>query len=978
MNKITTKAIALFTALLILMTALPMSATAATADGEPVSASGKTGDVNWSLSGTELTISGYGRMADYVYDYSSKTPWGYDITSVNILPGVENIGKYAFKFCSKLTSVTIGNNVESIGESAFFLCTAITDISLPDSVAYIGDGAFANCTHMETIRMPAHSDYLGYDVFNSCSALKSVDIPEGITWVNGKSFFWCRNLKHITVPSTLTGVSSEAFLSCYGLKELELPDSVTFIGTRAFGYCEDLESVNIPSAISSIPAEAFIGCESLTDLEISGTITSIGDDAFFGCTSLSDIGYTDFNDAVRHADIGVGAFYNTAWFSAQPVGIYYIGDAVYGTNAVEPVSLTIRDGATGIMEGAFHNCPALTGITVPDSITEIPANTFNNCDGLLSITLPESITKIGDYAFAGSSALETAIVSGDIGKHAFESCAALKEVAMIKNTTTVGNSAFNECRALEKVRLADSVTTICTHAFYYCYGIKRLVLPKSIETLEDDAFYYCSFESVWVSSPDTVIKYYYEPRGNTRLEYPFRYAGDFTVYAPSNSQAQTYATTMRHPFVSTDSPGACSVDDGVLTISGNGTMPNYSESAPAPWTIFDGCFPGETGYITSVEIQDGVSGIGSYAFAGLTDLTSVTMPETLTTINASAFENCTSLSTLPDMSHVTYLGKNALSNTAWLNAQEDGVVYANDILVTCKGDSPALYAVQSDTRVVAAGAFSGSQTLEQIGISEGVKYINDDAFNNCPNLIAAGFGHDHVFGAGAFLNCPQLVFYGPKKSTAYTYAIDHNILYGVMIDESGDCEWFLHNGNLTVSGEGAMADYASSAQSPFAAGITSIVLEEGVTSVGNYSFADLPNLTSVTLPSTLTRIGGHAFENAAALTSVTIPASVTEIGEDAFAGCENLTIYGYDGTVAQSYANSHNIPFVALKLSGDVNGDNKVNIRDVTFIQRFVGEFIQFTDEQLALADVDGNGVVDINDATLLQMFLAEYDVVLV
>ena len=978
MNKITAKAIALFTALLILMTALPMSATAATADGEPVSASGKTGDVSWSLNGTELTISGYGRMADYVYDYSSKTPWGYDITSVNILPGVENIGKYAFKFCSKLTSVTIGNNVESIGESAFFLCTAITDISLPDSVAYIGDGAFGNCTHMETIRMPAHLDHLGYSVFNTCSALKSLDIPEGVTTVPGRTFFWCRSLEHVTVPGTVTSLSDEAFATCYGLKELELPESITYIGTEAFSYCYDLESVNIPSGVTTIPDKAFLNCTSLTTLEIPDQVMSIGEAAFSGCTSLSNIGCTDFADAVQHAEIGVRAFYNTAWFSAQPVGVYYIGDVVYGTNAVEPTALAIRDGATSIMDGAFRDCPGVGEITIPDTITAIPAYAFNNCDGLLSITLPESITKIGDYAFAGSSALETAIVSGDIGKHAFESCAALKEVAMIKNTTTVGNSAFNECRALEKVRLADSVTTICTHAFYNCYGIKRLVLPKSIEALEYDAFYYCSLESIWVSSPDTVIKYYYEPRGNTRLEYPFRYAGDFTVYAPSNSQAQTYATTMRHPFVSTDSPGACSVDDGVLTISGNGTMPNYSESAPAPWTIFDGCFPGETGYITSVEIQDGVSGIGSYAFAGLTDLTSVTLPETLTTINASAFENCTSLSTLPDMSQVTYLGKNALSNTAWLNAQEDGVVYADDILVTCKGDSPALYTVQGDTRVVAAGAFSGSQTLEQIGISEGVMYINDDAFNNCPNLIAAGFGHDHVFGAGAFLNCPQLVFYGPKKSTAYTYAIDHNILYGITVEETGDCEWVVHAGRLVVSGEGAMADYTSAADTPYAAGITDIVLEEGVTSVGNYSFADMPDLTSVDLPSTLTRIGGHAFENAAALTSVTIPASVTEIGEDAFAGCENLTIYGYNGTVAQSYANSHNIPFVALKLSGDVNGDNKVNIRDVTFIQRFVGEFIQFTDEQLALADVDGNRVVDINDATLLQMFLAEYDVVLV
>lgn len=63
--------------------------------------------------------------------------------------------------------------------------------------------------------------------------------------------------------------------------------------------------------------------------------------------------------------------------------------------------------------------------------------------------------------------------------------------------------------------------------------------------------------------------------------------------------------------------------------------------------------------------------------------------------------------------------------------------------------------------------------------------------------------------------------------------------------------------------------------------------------------------------------------------------------------------------------------------NGDANLDGTINIRDVTSIQRFVGEFVQFTDEQLAAADVDGNGIVDINDATYLQMYLAEYDVTL-
>ena len=60
---------------------------------------------------------------------------------------------------------------------------------------------------------------------------------------------------------------------------------------------------------------------------------------------------------------------------------------------------------------------------------------------------------------------------------------------------------------------------------------------------------------------------------------------------------------------------------------------------------------------------------------------------------------------------------------------------------------------------------------------------------------------------------------------------------------------------------------------------------------------------------------------------------------------------------------------------GDVNLDGRVNIRDVTAIQRHIAEFAMFSDEQLAVADVDGNGVVTIEDATLLQMYFAEFDV---
>ena len=62
---------------------------------------------------------------------------------------------------------------------------------------------------------------------------------------------------------------------------------------------------------------------------------------------------------------------------------------------------------------------------------------------------------------------------------------------------------------------------------------------------------------------------------------------------------------------------------------------------------------------------------------------------------------------------------------------------------------------------------------------------------------------------------------------------------------------------------------------------------------------------------------------------------------------------------------------------GDTNLDGKINVRDVTAIQRHLADLEEFNEEHLAVADTNGDGVVDIADATHLQMYLAEYDIVL-
>lgn len=67
-----------------------------------------------------------------------------------------------------------------------------------------------------------------------------------------------------------------------------------------------------------------------------------------------------------------------------------------------------------------------------------------------------------------------------------------------------------------------------------------------------------------------------------------------------------------------------------------------------------------------------------------------------------------------------------------------------------------------------------------------------------------------------------------------------------------------------------------------------VVVPEGVTSVGPWTFSKRGDLTSITLPESLTSIGNEAFSYCRNLTSITIPENVTSIGYNTFAHCENL------------------------------------------------------------------------------------------
>jgi len=106
---------------------------------------------------------------------------------------------------------------------------------------------------------------------------------------------------------------------------------------------------------------------------------------------------------------------------------------------------------------------------------------------------------------------------------------------------------------------------------------------------------------------------------------------------------------------------------------------------------------------------------------------------------------------------------------------------------------------------------------------------------------------------------------------------------------TGSCRWSLNGTVLTISGNGAMGNYTYYDSLPWGSAITSVVIENGVTTIGNYAFYYCRSLTSITIPDSVTSIEYCAFQYCSSLTSIIIPNSVTSIGNSAFYSCSSLT-----------------------------------------------------------------------------------------
>lgn len=821
------------------------------------------------------------------------------------LPRAQNIGKEAFIMCQKLATVNI-QNATSIGKWAFNSCASLENVTMT-YVTEIGEGAFGYCPNLKSASLP-RAKTISRSAFNGCYSLSSVELS-AVESIEEGAFNQCTSLRSAVMPK-VSDISQYAFSGCESLERVKMPE-VYLIGKGVFAGCEKLSSIMLGEEPPVIIADTF-------DADTYKTAT-----LYVPEWALTDYKSNTLWKKFAHIDkydpeantVETEIEYMGMWYklqetkngtrTAKPIkptdnpdfvftGVVYInyevpynGDIYYtqvlssGTygnilSNSKVTELHFGEGFTNI-DTYLVDMPELRGVYLPSTINSYaPRIIFTRCDKVYSSYV------IADDEYVWIK-LERFNIYGPDGNK-------LTPFMQDENPDSARYYADNNGIFGPYIRNRNAIEMLWLLAAtnVYTLTIPYVEINGTRINMRNNAPHHTTGNKFFVDG----IRYDIIPDGNSvcvsRDIIDCDYRDEISIPESVNHNGKTYPVTHIAQWAFKDKPiTKITIPSSVKYIgyekswyndknyhgAPEPTMDNYSEA-------FQGCTE-----LKSVQLSEGLLGIGAWAFEGCSSLESIKLPSTLKYLGDGVFSGCKSLESIEFPHSLEYIGTfNSCSSLEKVIFRENVILKWNNYFRSCPS-LRAIFMMQSEPQNIGETTFDESVfalTTLYVPIGSKEKYQTATGWNKFkfikevdPSKIDEVDIHEidkylvTVDGMSIFCNY--------NTGEASVIGVDDILSANVTVPSKVVCP-----------ADGKSYPVTTVAYKAFASNrtIESVSMPE-ITVIGASAFASCGKLKSASAPKA-TSVGASAFYCCITLSDISLP-NATELGSSSFYWCDSLT-----------------------------------------------------------------------------------------
>lgn len=871
-----------------------------------------------------------------------------NVEKIEIPNSVEEIGDYAFLNCAGVKEIYIPISIANWGGFVFKDCVSVgyiftentTDINM---TAPIWDASVGSKAADNYVELQIESKSIGQYAFYGLSSVTNVKLPTTLTGINDYAFYGFTSPFALNLSSA-TNIGKYAFYGCTGVTTINLPVATT-IGEYAFYGCTGADSINIPVA-TSIGDNAFENCTGAKKITVGATSVNYGNEVFKNCSGcqelyLGAIGFKQNSNAMN----GMGSA------SGFKVTLGKAITSINGTlqtsyiGTTKPISLVLEAGSklSSIGTSAFEGNALLISVDLNNRAEELALSdkAFYKCTSIKSFSTNTGSLSIGKLSLADLKKCE----NFQLNSKSTDIASSIETYSLVLTNPTSAWSA-TATEKISGIKINPTVYWTSWSAYYSVNGSGSYYMSQVYNNGANAANPEggsLSFQNQSVTlNPKYEIENYSHPLENLGADGNGCdiTIGESVVAIPD----KMFSSGIRYT-ISSNFPSATSSTTATVNIPAkskvyqasynyNNAINSYTFTIPASNRNLSGNVTyGAKSNVNIISLPSGINiknvttntntkltSIGVAAF-GLDDrsvtstvsLTNVTTPNTSGngtiedgTIVAYGASSNGYLSGW-NKAHTITSGNNVnASNQSAKTTASASVKFSEDKNSVNTGSTAALQNGKiklvslgsvSNTCEIKYGAFSFNPSLEKAWFGSGISYISPDSFYSLKSPSTA-----YVYGKTSNTFTPSNNGLTSAGHSGFTDIVYDATLkdYGIFIDKfkvGDNVNAYLYNTSgdnylINLAGSGSTYDTFTASTLPgwsatYGSKVTEIIVDDTVTTIGNYLFYGHSALQKVTFGSGLTRIGDYAFANCTAFEAQDAEwnCPVTEFGSYAFANC---------------------------------------------------------------------------------------------